>query len=332
MMAEIEDHEPKERPFVRLIKDVCAPYDIEVSPFTREWNLRLKKGSTQKFVYYYEFDINSSASSKLCKHKPSAADALGLAKIPHVPHILFLSPKLAGYASESGTFPEMHKCAGEFKYNVVVKTPEGSGGDQVYHCRSGRELEARASEILLKAGEVSLSPFREITDEYRVIILNQKPQLLYRKVLPQIVGDGTSSIKELLEKFLAVNKPSEDTVQSFNATLFKSEDILPEGQVKMLTWKHNLQQGATVDLDVSDDLKKELEALAIKTATALNIVFASVDIITTAGKLEVMEVNSGIMMKCFMKQLGDKGVNIAKGIYARAICSMFDLQPIAEHQ
>lgn len=322
----------KERPFVKLIKGICMPYNIKVFPFTRDWNLCLQRGEKKRFIYYYEFDINSSASSKVCKHKPSTADLLELEGLPHVPHAMFLSPKLAGYASEGGTFPEMHAYAAQFGYNVVVKPTEGSGGEQIYHTRTPRELEVYAGEICAQKGEVSLSPFYQINDEYRIIVLNNCPQLVYRKELPQVEGDGILPVKELVANFLARNTGPVTTLNCLEQSLLENCSILPFGQKLPLTWKHNLQQGASVDLKIKAELRDDLEKLAITVAKALNISFASVDIINTEEGLKVMEVNSGIMMKCFMRQFGEKGEQMAKRIYEKAICSMFDLSPFPDEQ
>ncbi|GAB2026180.1 ATP-grasp domain-containing protein [Lactovum odontotermitis] len=81
-------------------------------------------------------------------------------------------------------------------------------------------------------------------------------------------------------------------------------------------WKHNLGLGAQATIIEPDE---KLADLALKTAAALNICFASVDIAECASEgLKVLEVNSGVMMEYFSEQ-SDENYQIAKEIYRKAV-------------
>ena len=69
--------------------------------------------------------------------------------------------------------------------------------------------------------------------------------------------------------------------------------------------------------------KDRLAELAISTAKALSIKFASVDMIETGDETRVLEVNSGIMMEHFI-QAATENYSIAKGIYKEAIHMMLE--------
>ena len=90
----------------------------------------------------------------------------------------------------------------------------------------------------------------------------------------------------------------------------------------LLNWKHNLGQGATALTLSVDELDQEIVDLAHKTAKALGIRFASIDMIRTEQGWKVLEVNAGVMMEHFASS-GEIQYQTAKEIYRDAIRKMF---------
>lgn len=71
------------------------------------------------------------------------------------------------------------------------------------------------------------------------------------------------------------------------------------------------------------ELYNQIEQLAILSGKAMNINFATIDIIeTTDNNLYVLEINSGVCATIFT-QLVDNGVEIVKDIYRQAIKKLF---------
>ena len=99
---------------------------------------------------------------------------------------------------------------------------------------------------------------------------------------------------------------------------------VPEkGKTYLLNWKHNLGQGASALTLSIPDLEEELVSLVKKTAKALGIRFASIDMIKTEAGWKVLEVNAGVMMEHFASS-GEKQYITAKAIYRDAILKMFE--------
>ncbi len=91
-----------------------------------------------------------------------------------------------------------------------------------------------------------------------------------------------------------------------------------------LSWKHNLCGGATPEILEQCDLYNKLENLALKAAKAINISFATVDIIKTEDdKLYVIEINSGVCMAKFSERVPN-GYEISKEIYRKALKLLFE--------
>lgn len=85
-----------------------------------------------------------------------------------------------------------------------------------------------------------------------------------------------------------------------------------------MNWKHNLGQGATgILVEESEDLKT-LYPMAVEVMRAMNLRFASVDILKTKQGFMVLEVNAGVMMEHFAGQ-SEECFQKAKRIYKKAI-------------
>jgi len=84
------------------------------------------------------------------------------------------------------------------------------------------------------------------------------------------------------------------------------------------SWKHNLSDGATAKIVEDEILLEKLHKMVRQIAQVINLKFCSIDIIqANTDKFYVIEVNSGVCMKNFMKK--EVGMSIAKKIYQKAI-------------
>ena len=99
-------------------------------------------------------------------------------------------------------------------------------------------------------------------------------------------------------------------------------ELIFEKERKNAEWKHNLSRGATAKIVTDEGIKKQLSEFAMHVASIIDVDFASVDLIRVDGKLMVLEVNSSVSLEKFMEQV-EKGRNIAKEIYSKAIEDMF---------
>jgi glutathione synthase/RimK-type ligase-like ATP-grasp enzyme len=326
---------PLKRDFSILMRNIAERHSIKLRPLIHEWSFVMTKGDESHMIFYYDFDINGSASYQGCKDKATTSFLLSQEGIPCVEHRLFVTPADSKYSPRTGVWPTVEEYARQFNYQVVCKPANGSGGVGVDKASSLLELE-RLYVQNLGAGQYDfyVSPAVDIEDEYRLIMLDEEPQLIYRKVRPEILGDGVSTARALFLDYLR-KLPSE----SFNEFFvdFKGipshmvDQILPEGRRHPLKWKHNLDQGGMANTSVPEATRAILLPMAQKSMKAVNIRFASVDIIKTGEDLwKVLEINAGVMTKHFMKQNGEEGKRVVESIYENAICKMFNIPTSAE--
>ena len=91
-----------------------------------------------------------------------------------------------------------------------------------------------------------------------------------------------------------------------------------------LSWKYNLSGGAIPTILEKNELYNKIENIAIAAGKAMNIGFATIDVIETEDdELYVLEVNSGIGTTIFT-ELIDDGDKIIKDIFKSAITKLFE--------
>ena len=97
-------------------------------------------------------------------------------------------------------------------------------------------------------------------------------------------------------------------------------------QTSATGWQHNLSQGATAVEIVDTEKLGKLKKMACDAAHAININFATVDIIETMlGEYLVIEINAGVQARQLVTQLPHL-YPVAKSIYETAILNMLDMR------
>ena len=268
--------------YVAIIREICTEEDIALQSFSFDWIFRLTKNGKTGFILGYQFGLNSASVNSICCDKSAASELMTALGIPNISHILFASPPEQKFVGNCGFMEELlallkkHGC-------LVVKPNDGTGGDRVYKVTTPCGLETAVFEIFQKSAYLAASPFEEIENEYRAVILDGEVRLLYTKKRPSLTGNGKSTVKELLLE--------------------------------------NLGQGARALPVRDEETRREVGLIARRVFEGLNVRFASVDVVETAEGLKVLEINSGVMMENFAGQ-DEESRQIAKEIYRDAIRKM----------
>ncbi|NER25444.1 MAG: hypothetical protein F6J86_37770 [Symploca sp. SIO1B1] len=305
------------RAIVKIIREVCLENNISCESFSYDWIFRLSKGNQTAHIFGYQFEKNSSTSHLICSDKCSASDLLQLSQVPAVEHTFFMSPMHIKYVGVSGNWLKLYELLNQHG-KLVCKSNEGTGGNSIYLVSNQFELENAVHKIYSCSMSMAVCPFYEIENEFRVVVLDGKAKLIYRKNIPYLLGDGVSTLRQILIAYLQQNL---NCPVNFNIPDEDYLKVINYGQKYYLNWKHNLGQGANPEIVQDEKLREQLSDLALRAAKAVNIHFASIDIIETNNQYLVLEINSGVMMENFSK-LNDSNYQIAKGIYQEVIESM----------
>jgi len=302
-----------ESTYAKIIKEICCENSIELSSFSADWIFLLKKADKRKYILAYQFDLNTAAVQGICKDKCATSDILIHHGIPCVEHVFFTGPT-SGYLPKGGNMKYLVELLDKHS-TLVCKPNDGASGRNVFKVSNGGELETAMAKIFDSAPSMAVSPYYEIEKEYRLIILDGVVKLVFSKEIPYIRGDGCSSLAELIAKSGSQSLPAR--TESIDLG-----QVLADGEVWKYSWKHNLAHGAVAHIVSDKALVEELSELAAKASDALNIRFASVDIVRTVDGYRILEINSGVMMEHFASS-SDENYAKAKSIYKEAVDLMF---------
>ena len=203
---------------------------------------------------------------------------------------------------------------------IVVKPNEGTSGNLVFKVLDRPALERAVSDILSLNLNLAVSPYLEIKNEVRVILVDDLPVIVYGKNRPSITGDGVHSILELAlatmpaERLSAILPRMAVDLQSVGL-----DTVLPSGQRHPLNWRHNLDAGAEPVLLQQGAVRERCVELALAAAKSIDLRFGSVDVVEVDNSWRVLEINSGVVMEALSKTRPD----LVYAAYAAALDKAF---------
>lgn len=306
--------------FQILIQELCSEMKIKMEILSYGWILQLSKDGKVRHIAGNRFDINPEATGNIACDKYATYEVLNSQNIPVIEHTMMFNPTIRGdYISDEGTWRIPFEIFNKYK-KVVVKPNNGAEGIGVSLCNTMKELENAIENLFKTNGSISLCPYYDIKSEYRTFYLNGEIHLIYSKTKPYVIGDGYSSVETLVRKLDLPNKKR--VIDNMN---FVDITYIPKkGEKIEISWKHNLSGGATLTILEKGKLYEKIEKLAKRAGKAMNIRFATIDIIeTTDDQLLVMEVNSGIGATIFIDKI-EGGYEKIKNIFRKALEILFE--------
>lgn len=309
----VQDMASGERTFVQAIRHYCARHGIAVDLRSGGWLIAMRRGETRRFAFGYDIGLNSVIAHRLANDKSATAEVLALENVPCIPHHLFLNPSLGAHVAGSSWHEAMLDLLAQNPQGVVVKPNEGTSGRAVFKATIRDEIDRAVREVFSSSLGLVIAPYVEIEQEVRVILLDGKPMIVYRKQRPAVVGDGVRSLAEL-----AAAAGQDKQLRELDAR--EANAIVPKGERRILNWRHNLDAGAQPVLMERGEVYAACANLAIDAANAIGIVFASIDVIRVDGAWKVLEINSGVMMEA----LGKLHPELVQATYDAALDRVFE--------
>jgi glutathione synthase/RimK-type ligase-like ATP-grasp enzyme len=310
------------RIFVEAIKRYAARNGIAIEVKSDGWLIVMQRGDIRRCAFGYDIGLNSAVAHRIANDKAATAEILEMAGVPCVPHTLFLSPAMNEYVSTPGSWEAMLALLNRHPQGLVVKPNEGTTGESVFMVSNKPALELAVSRIFSTSLSLAISPRVDIEDEVRVVLLDGEALVVYGKNRPSIAGDGKHSLLELALATTPVEQRS-TVLPGMIADLDKADldSVLPKGDRRVLNWRHNLDSGAQPTLLGDGEVRDACIRLAQRAAKAIDIRFASVDVIKVGGGWQVLEINSGVMMEA----LGKLHPDLVYAAYDMALDKVFGL-------
>ena len=304
---------------IKMLQELCKEMNIKIESLSYGWIFKLSKDNKVRYITG-NFDINRTASSKIACDKYGTFEVLKSQDIPIIKHTMVFNPEeRKEYIKENEIWDIVYKEFDKEK-KVVVKPNYGFEGKGVFLCNTLEETKEAVKFLLNRNTSISICPFYDIKKEYRAFYLNGEILLIYEKEKPLVIGSGKDNVRTLVEN---LNLPNNDVVKN-NLSKIDMDYIPKENEKIELSWKHNLYGGATAKvIDKENKYYEEIEHLAIRSGKALDMTFATIDIINTKNdELYVLEINSGVAASIFSR-IVENGKELTKEVYKKALIEIF---------
>lgn len=304
---------------IKMLQELCKEINIKIESLSYGWIFKLSKDNKVRYITG-NFDINRTASSKIACDKYGTFEVLKSQDIPIIKHTMVFNPEeRKEYIKEDEIWDIVYKEFDKEK-KVVVKPNYGFEGKGVFLCNTLEETKEAVKFLLNRNTSISICPFYDIKKEYRAFYLNGEILLIYEKEKPLVIGSGKDNVRTLVEN---LNLPNNDVVKN-NLSKIDMDYIPKENEKIELSWKHNLYGGATAKvIDKENKYYEEIEHLAIRSGKALDMSFATIDIINTKNdELYVLEINSGVAASIFSR-IVENGKELTKEVYKKALIEIF---------
>lgn len=261
-------------------------------------NYTIKNGEKQHHFNVTRGDIIPKKTIGKVINKVSTKEILESNNVP--------TPKGKEFNSKKSN-EEVIAYANEIGYPVVVKPVNGTGGSGVIaDIQNENELMESLEYVRDKLDypNIILEEYFE-GEDYRVYVLDNKVIGAIKRIKANVVGDGKSTIKELLrlKNQERIKLPSlsnrkikiDDEVRTIlKRKNLELNSILPEGELLYIKSKNNVTAGGD-SVDITNQLSDNIKQIAIDGANAFDsLVHCGVDIMVNEkediGK--IIELNS----------------------------------------
>lgn len=304
----------------RIIKQIALENNLSYEVLSCDLVIKLTKGNKIRYINGYKFGLNSHSLGLILDDKYATYEllnSLGISVCKH--HILFRPTNHNSYAKNYNSFDYCYDLFLKYNKNVILKVNNGTCGDGVYHITTKKELKKVYNHLLKYNFSISLCPYYDIKNEYRVILLNNEIKIMYGKINPVVIGNGKDKLIDLLKDF-NINyfgyKANLKKNINYNKVLKKDEKFIYD-------FKYNLSKGSIITEDIDKETKSIISKMAKDVSKKINLGFGSIDIIkTNDDKYYVLEINSGVMIENYIKLTND-GFKKAKKVYEEAVLEMF---------
>ena len=311
------------RLILRELEKKGIPWDILGSPFLPIYNL-----DNENFVYYY-FVLGHGKNQKRLQQSILSSTTDHGVQIASNKYICKRMLQNIGIPTPKGELIHKSSDAVLFfkgtKNNAVVIKPNqyGGGVDCFTELRSIKEIEKKFQICKKNHSSVIIEEYISGKD-YRVCVVNYKAIASLSRHQPEITGDGTNTIEQLIieyEKSIKVNPACRDHVttdDSFDKKLMEYKvglkTILPAGIKLVLNQKTNISIGGTAT-DETDNIPDTIKTYAETICMHLQLNIATVDFILDKKNVAyVLEVNACPGLDNHLFPNKGKPRNVAKSI------------------
>jgi cyanophycin synthetase len=265
-------------------------------------------------------DVTSAVSEEIAQDKDLSKRIMLAAGVP-VP-----------YGRPTDSVEDAWAAANEIGLPVAVKPIDGNQGKGITVNVTSQEQLVRAFDAAKAVGPVMVEKFLPGND-FRLLVVGDKLVAAARRDPPHVIGDGVSTVKQLVDKVNADPKRGDGHATPLTKIRFddiavarlEQQDLMPidvpvKGRRVILRNNANLSTGGTAT-DVTDDVHPEVAARAVAAAQAVGLHVCGVDMVTPNVLQPLEEQNGGIVevnaapgLRMHLNPSYGKGRNVGEAI------------------
>jgi glutathione synthase/RimK-type ligase-like ATP-grasp enzyme len=246
------------------------------------------------------YALNDARAASLARDKAFCAEVLRQAGVPVLPgRMFFVTTRWAQMRAPGREPGDALAYAATAEYPVFCKPIAASNGLYAEVIEDADEFADYMARVSREHFAILIQPFVR-APEHRVFVLNGQALFSYRKLLPQVAGDGRRTLRDLVA---ALPREAEAPAlkprgRDARGHLLAADDVVAADEVVVLEGPANRAAGGGAD-GVRDGASEPLARVAIAAVAALGLSLAAVDLFDLSGDgsdLAVIEVNSNPMI------------------------------------
>ena len=321
----------------RLLKKIAPSIGATVLA-EPEWGLvgqvTLKNGK-RLYFRYNSLDLNPMASAEIARDKDYANFFMSSMGYPIIPCSRTFFSKHWGNVigvTDRGIHAS-YLYAKSIGFPVIVKPNSSCQGQGVTMVYNKKELYSAIKAIFVY-DKIALVQKPVYGKDYRIVVLDDKIISAYERIPLGIVGDGTSSIEQLLDEkqklFIASGRDTKirtadpRIMMKLRRQGLTFESVLAKGQKFYLLDNANLSTGGD-SVDVTSKIHPQFKQIAVKLTADMGLRLCGVDIIVVNGDISqapqeyyCLEVNASPGLDNYAK-LGKAQKRIVEDLYLEVI-------------
>ncbi len=281
------------------------------------------------------FDLNTLGASEVARDKDYAAYFMESLGYPVPEGRAFYSDRTCEWLGSDLNKAAAYDYALKLRFPVIVKPNSRSQGRGVQKVHGEQEF-FEAVETVFNYDKVVLVQRPIAGADYRILVLDDEVIAAYRRTPLAVVGDGESTIFDLLarkqEQFSVDGRDTKINIRDrrIQAKLSNSQlgmsSVPGKGESVYLLDNANLSSGGDAE-DVTDQIDECIKEVAIRLTSDMGLRFCGVDVITPdpidqlVRDYTVIEINSTPGVDYYTK-MGIQQQLIVKNLYRKVLSAL----------
>lgn len=326
------------RPLLGHVLQKIAPQIGATVVMEPEWGIAgqiIFKNGRKRYFRYSSIDCNTLGASEIAQDKDYANFFMHRMGYPTIPGRTFFSHDWAHAIGSRRDIDAAYRYAKKLGLPVFVKPNSGSKGSGIALAHTKQEF-YRAMNAAFKRDKVVLVQRPVAGKDYRVVVLDKKVISAYERIPLNVVGDGASTIHELLgakqKLFIASSRDTRirhgdpRIEEKLKRQGLDMRHILAKGKRVFLLDNANLSTGGD-SLDVTKKVHPEFREIAIQLTRDMGLRLCGVDLMVQGDISQkpstywVIEINAAPGLDHYVKT-GREQERIVEDLYLKVLKSL----------